>query len=86
MIQHPEVQAKAQLELDNFLNPGQLPSFGDEASLPYISAIVNECLRWQVVLPFAIPHQSTQDDEYRGYFIPAGTLVIPNSWWDCHCH
>lgn len=80
MIQHPEVQAKAQLELDNFLGPGQLPSYGDEPSLPYITAIVNECLRWEIVLPIGVPHMSTQDDEYKGYHIPAGTVVIPNSW------
>lgn len=80
MIKYPEVQAKAQLELDRVLGPGQLPSFGDEDSLPYISAIVNECLRWEIVLPFSVPHLSTQDDEYRGYHIPAGTLVLPNTW------
>ncbi|KZP23279.1 cytochrome P450, partial [Athelia psychrophila] len=80
MMKHPEVQAKAQLELDGVLSSGQLPSFDDEASLPYISAIVKECLRWEVVAPIAVPHRSTADDEYRGYHIPAGTLVIPNSW------
>lgn len=80
MIKYPEVQAKAQHELDRVLGFGQLPSFGDEASLPYLSAIVKEVLRWEIVTPIALPHQSTEDDEYRGYHIPAGTLVIPNSW------
>lgn len=80
MIKYPETLRKAQLELDTALGPGQLPSFGDEASLPYLSAIVNECLRWEIALPFSIPHQSIADDEFRGYHIPAGTLVIPNSW------
>ncbi|KZP23292.1 cytochrome P450 [Athelia psychrophila] len=80
MMKHPEVQKKAQLELDSVLGLCQLPSPGEEASLPYISAIVKECLRWEVVTPIAIPHRSTVDDEYRGYHIPAGTLVIPNSW------
>ncbi|KZP21392.1 cytochrome P450 [Athelia psychrophila] len=80
MMKHPEVQVKAQLELDSVLGSGQLPSFGDEASLPYISAIVKECLRWKVATPIGVPHQSTKDDEYNGYHIPAGTLMIPNSW------
>lgn len=80
MIKYPEVQKKAQLELDGVLGAGQLPSFGDEATLPYLSAIVNECLRWEIVVPFAIPHRTTKDDEYRGYHIPAGTIVLPNSW------
>ncbi|KZP23269.1 cytochrome P450 [Athelia psychrophila] len=80
MMKYPEVQAKAQLEIDSVLGSGHLPGFGDEASLPYISAIVKECLRWEVVTPISIPHQSTKDDEYRGYHIPAGTVVIPNTW------
>ncbi|KZP26478.1 cytochrome P450 [Athelia psychrophila] len=80
MMKHPEVQAKAHLELDTVLGAGRLPTFGDEDSLPYISAIVKESLRWEVVTPFAVPHRSTKDDEYRGFFIPAGTIVIPNSW------
>ncbi|KAF7349068.1 Cytochrome P450 [Mycena venus] len=28
----------------------------------------------------ALPHQLTNDEEYNGYFIPAGTMVVPNSY------
>ena len=28
----------------------------------------------------AVPHMSTNDDEYNGFFIPKGTIVIGNSW------
>lgn len=24
---------------------------------------------------------SIEDDEYRGYFIPAGTYIFPNTWY-----
>ena len=27
-----------------------------------------------------LPHMVTEDDEYNGYFIPAGTLVVGNTW------
>jgi cytochrome P450 len=27
-----------------------------------------------------IPHQSTEDDVYEGYFIPKGTYIHPNQW------
>lgn len=80
MIKYPEVQAKAQRELDRVLGPGHLPSFGDEDSLPYLTAIVKECLRWEVVLPVSIPRQAMVDDVYKGYHIPAGTILIPNTW------
>jgi hypothetical protein len=33
-----------------------------------------------IKLPKGIPHRCSSDDEYDGYFIPKGTLVIGNSW------
>lgn len=27
-----------------------------------------------------LPRANTEDDEYRGYHIPAGTMVLPNVW------
>ena len=80
MVLHPEVQAKARAELDAVLGEGHLPTFADEQSLPYLSALVSELLRWETVAPFAIPHLSTEDDVYNGCAIPKGTLVIPNGW------
>ena len=32
------------------------------------------------MLSAAIVHQSTEDDVYDGYFIPKGTMVMPNTW------
>ena len=29
----------------------------------------------------AVPHKVTQDDEYNGYHIPAGALVVGNVWY-----
>ncbi|KZP19044.1 cytochrome P450 [Athelia psychrophila] len=80
MLQYPSVQRRAQAELDSVLGPDRLPTFGDMPALPYLSAVMKECHRWEVVLPLAIPHMLTADDEYRGWFLPSGTLVIPNSW------
>ncbi|KZP16288.1 cytochrome P450 [Athelia psychrophila] len=80
MLQYPTVQRRAQAELDSVLGPDRLPTFEDMPALPYLSAIIKECHRWEVVLPFAIPHMLTADDEYRGWHLSSGTLVIPNSW------
>lgn len=41
MVLHPEIQAKARQEMDLTLGPGQLPTFADKESLPYLSAVVN---------------------------------------------
>jgi cytochrome P450 len=80
MLKYPSVQRRAQAELDSVLGPDRLPTFDDMPDLPYLAALVKECHRWEVVLPLAIPHMLTADDEYRGWFLPSGTLVIPNSW------
>ncbi|KAI0336742.1 CyP450 monooxygenase [Cubamyces sp. BRFM 1775] len=84
MASHPEVQEKAHAELDEVVGPNRLPDFSDEAALPYVSAITKECLRWHTVVPLSIPHKLIEDDEYRGYLIPKGTVVIPNVWHYSH--
>ena len=81
MAQFPEAQKKAQAELDAVVGSHRLPDFSDESALPYVCALVKECLRWHAVLPLAVPHRLIEDDIYRGYHIPKGTVVIPNIWW-----
>jgi cytochrome P450 len=51
MAMFPEVQKKAQAELDAVIGRVRLPDFNDYDSLPYINAVVKETLRWQPVLP-----------------------------------
>ncbi|KAJ7065516.1 cytochrome P450 [Mycena amicta] len=80
MLAYPEVQKKAQAELDAVLGHGNLPTFEDQSSLPYVTALVKEVLRWRSVLPIAVPHYVAVEDEYRGYRIPAGSIVIGNAW------
>ncbi|KZP19024.1 cytochrome P450 [Athelia psychrophila] len=80
MTLYPDVQRRAQTELNAILGKGDLPRFGDEHRLPYLMAVVKECLRWGVVFPFSVPHTSDHDDIYRGYHIPKGTMVMPNTW------
>ena len=80
MSLYPEVQRKAQAELDRVVGPGRLPDFADLDSLVYIQAIVKESIRWHTVTPLGIPHCMVEDDFFRGYFVPAGSMVIANSW------
>jgi len=50
-LTNPEALKTAQREIDSVIKPGQLPSFNDEPSLPYITAVVKEALRWRDVTP-----------------------------------
>lgn len=50
-LHHPHVVKKAQEELDRVIGLGNLPHFVDQESLPYVSAVVKECLRWREPSP-----------------------------------
>ncbi|KEP46342.1 cytochrome P450 family protein [Rhizoctonia solani 123E] len=74
MAMHPDIQAKAQAEIDNTIGT-RLPEVADLESLSYVRCIIKEVLRWRLTLPLAVPHASIQDDTYKGYFIPKGAIV-----------
>ena len=71
----PATQQKAQEELAIVVGLSRLPTIDDIVSLPYLQAVVFEVMRWLPVLPLGVPHRALEDDEYGGYFIPAGTIV-----------
>jgi len=88
---HPEVQKKAQNELDMAIGHDRLPNFSDRHNLPYIEAILKEAQRMFPVTPLgellkifngifwrisALPHCSVSDDIYEGYFIPKGNTEL----------
>ncbi|KAK0439095.1 cytochrome P450 [Armillaria borealis] len=78
MVLHPEVQEKAQAQIDAVVGPDRLPTFEDRESLPYIDHILQETMRWNPVIPMGFPHRSVEDDVYRGMFIPKGSVVFAN--------
>ncbi|CCO31503.1 O-methylsterigmatocystin oxidoreductase Short=OMST oxidoreductase [Rhizoctonia solani AG-1 IB] len=80
MIQHPHVQSRAQQEIDRVTHCERLPTMEDRDSMPYIRCIVQEVLRWQPPLPLGVPRATSEADEYGGYYIPKGSVVITNSW------
>ena len=80
MARNPRIVRKAQEELDRVLGGERLPDFSDQESLPYISAIVKEVLRWGCPAPIGLPKRVMKDDTYNGYFIPAGAIIIENNW------
>lgn len=76
----PNVQKKAQEEIDRVVGPNRLPTYADRENLPYINAMVKEVLRWHPVAPMGLPHTSTEDDECEGYLIPKGSMLFGNVW------
>jgi cytochrome P450 len=51
MILWPDVQKKAQDELDSVIGRDRLPTFEDRPMLPFIDAVCKETLRWRPVSP-----------------------------------
>lgn len=84
LVTNPDALKKAQEEIDRVVGPGQLPAFDDEASLPYITALLKETLRWREVAPLSVPHFLHVEDEYKGYRLPANSVIISNAWAMLH--
>ncbi|QRW23970.1 cytochrome P450 family protein [Rhizoctonia solani] len=82
MVIKPEVQAKAQAEVDSVLgNVVRLPTIADRSQMPYVGNLIQEVMRWHPVAPTGgDPHVCFQDDVYQGYDIQKGTMIIGNLW------
>lgn len=79
----PDVQAKAQQEMDDVVGKERSPDWSDidQGSLPYLTALVKEVLRWRTVTVLAgIPHANIKPVDYEGYHFPARTNFTGNMW------
>lgn len=51
MTRHTDEQIKAQIELDNVLGFGNLPTLADRHRLPYVEALLTEVMRMYTLGP-----------------------------------
>ncbi|KAF5378966.1 hypothetical protein D9757_009110 [Collybiopsis confluens] len=84
LLLHPEFQKRGQAAVDAVVGLDRLPDYTDEGKIPYVDALVMEILRWRPVTPLAIAHHTASADIYKGYYIPANTVVIGNTWSILH--
>ncbi|KAF5388377.1 hypothetical protein D9615_000792 [Tricholomella constricta] len=80
MVLHPEKQRIAHEELVRVMGNGRVPQIRDRGNLPYVEAIIKETMRWHPALPLGLARRSDKDDWYNGFFVPKGTIIIPNVW------
>ncbi|XP_073724769.1 cytochrome P450 2D15 isoform X2 [Misgurnus anguillicaudatus] len=78
LMNHPEVQARCQQEIDEVLEGKDQASYEDRHNMPYTHAVIHEVQRVAHTVPLSVFHCTTKDTELMGYNIPKGTLVIPN--------
>ncbi|CDM34235.1 hypothetical protein DTO013E5_2366 [Penicillium roqueforti] len=77
---YPEIQKKAQEELDRVVGRNRLPGIEDEKNLPYCHAIIKEVERVHNPFWLGTPHVASEDFVYQGKFIPKDTVVVLNTW------
>ncbi|KAG9311163.1 cytochrome P450 [Chiua virens] len=80
MAKYPEVQTKLKAELMRIVGHDCLPTLQDRGALPYLQATIKEVMRWRPAFPLSMARVTRSADFYNGYYIPQGTIVLPNVW------
>ncbi|KAF5376005.1 hypothetical protein D9757_008813 [Collybiopsis confluens] len=80
LVLYPDILKKGQAAVDAVVGSDRLPNSGDEGNIPYVDALLMEALRWRPVSLLGVPHYVQQTNVYRGYCIPAKTMVFGNIW------
>nr|AAZ43085.1 cytochrome P450 monooxygenase CYP2K17 [Danio rerio] len=76
MAKYPYIQDRVQEEIDRVIG-GRQPVVEDRKKLPYTDAVIHEIQRLANIVPMNLPHVTSCDVTFNGYFIKKGTTVIP---------
>ena len=84
MLTHSHVAKNIQLEIDREIGASRLPNYSDRENMHYTMATVYEIYRYTSPVPLGLPHRTSQDENFEGYFVPKDSLLIPNHWYIHH--
>ncbi|XP_061668845.1 cytochrome P450 2K1-like isoform X2 [Syngnathoides biaculeatus] len=76
MAKYPHIQDKVHEELNRVVGDRQV-QVEDRKNLPFTDAVIHETQRLGDIVPMALPHRTSQDITFQGYFIKKGTTVSP---------
>ncbi|XP_057202472.1 cytochrome P450 2K1-like isoform X2 [Triplophysa rosa] len=76
MAKYPQTQRRVQEEIDGVIGARQ-PLTEDRRNLPYTDAVIHETQRLANIVPMGVPHMTSCDVHFNGYFIKKGTCVFP---------
>lgn len=52
-----------------------MPSMKHRSAMPYVNAFILELMRHRTLVPFALPHATTENICFKGYDISKGATV-----------
>ncbi|XP_030054601.1 cytochrome P450 2K1-like isoform X2 [Microcaecilia unicolor] len=76
MMKYPEIQEKVQEEIERVIGSSQARA-EHRKHMPYTDAVIHEVQRFANIVPMNLPHETTRDINFKGYFLPKGTFIIP---------
>ncbi|XP_068435685.1 cytochrome P450 2K1-like [Clinocottus analis] len=76
MAKYPLIQAQVQEELNRVIGSREV-QVEDRKNMPYTDAVIHEIQRLANIVPMSIPHKTSQDVTFQGFFIKKGTTVFP---------
>ncbi|XP_028652512.1 cytochrome P450 2B4-like [Erpetoichthys calabaricus] len=77
LIKYPQFQEKIHQEIDSVIGRDRPPSMEDRKNMPFTDAMIHETQRFVDLVPMNVPHATTRETDFRGYTIPANTVVLP---------
>uniref|UniRef100_A0A8P4GGX3 Uncharacterized protein n=1 Tax=Dicentrarchus labrax TaxID=13489 RepID=A0A8P4GGX3_DICLA len=78
LINNPDIQYKVHAEIDQVIGQTRQPTMADRPNMPYTDAVIHEIQRMGNVVPLNGFRVAAKDTTLGGYFIPKGTLLLPN--------
>ncbi|XP_015121196.1 probable cytochrome P450 303a1 [Diachasma alloeum] len=78
LVLYPEVQRKAQEEIDREIGRDRFPCLSDRPRMTYVNAITLESIRMFMGRTMNIPHRALKDTYIMGYRIPKDTMLAAN--------
>ncbi|XP_053509135.1 cytochrome P450 2K1 [Ictalurus furcatus] len=76
MAKYPHIQDQVHEEIDSVIG-GRQPMVEDRKNLPYTEAVVHEIQRLANIVPMSLPHSTSCDVNFNGFFIKKGTTIYP---------
>ncbi|KAG7943801.1 hypothetical protein I3843_15G062700 [Carya illinoinensis] len=78
LLNDREALKKVQQELDLQVGKERQVKDSDIQNLAYLEAVIKETMRLYPAAPLLVPHESSEDCTFAGYYVPAGTRLLVN--------